>query len=126
MRAVTSATHAIPGGCALAGLLRALLQTEYECSNLLGLYPDGIWLQGKSRPLKIPLPAWASMLIGGLDQGRHPGDPITDTDILDQLRRQGLLVLSHGELWAQGALATALLQQEGGDPEQERPYQQEI
>ena len=110
-----------PLGCPLRACLQALLQGEFDCGNLLGVYQEEIWIQGERRPLKITLPAWATALVHGLDDGKAPGSPIIGTDVFAQLEQQGFLVAHDGYLWGQGALATATLQ-EDGDPGQDRVY----
>ena len=101
-----------PRGCALRACVLALLEREYDCSNLLGSYAEEIWIQGTTGLLRVPFAPWASALIRDLDTGKQIGDPITGAEMLAQLQRQGLLVMSYGELWAQGALALALLKGE--------------
>ena len=110
-----------PLGCPLRACLLALLQGEFDCGNLLGVYPEELWIQGERRPLKITLPVWATALVYGLDDGKVAGSPITGTDVSAQLERQGLLVAHDGYLWGQGALAAATLR-EDGDPGQDRVY----
>ena len=110
-----------PQACVLRACLCAFLQNEFDCSNLLGIYPEEIWIQGESRPRKITPPTWASALIRGLDEMKQAGEPITGTDVLHLLSRLGLLVVCNGEMWGQGVLASALLR-EDGDPGQDRLY----
>jgi hypothetical protein len=98
-----------PRGCALRACVLAYLEGEYDCSNLLGSYAEEIWIQGTTRPLRVPFAPWATTLIRGLDAGKQMGATITGAEVLAQLQRQGLLVMSYGKLWAQGALALALL-----------------
>ncbi len=110
-----------PQRCALRTCLLALLQESYDCTKLLGVYAEEIWVQGEERPLKVIPPTWATTLVQGLDQQKQVGEPITGVDLLEQLRRQGLLVLHAGSLWGQEALAAALLREEG-NPDQDRLY----
>jgi hypothetical protein len=110
-----------PQRCVLRTCLLSFLDEAYDCSGLLGVYPDEIWVQGAQRPLRVIPPAWATALEHGLDQQRQVGEQITGGDLLAQLQRQGLLVLHAGSLWGQGALAPALLLEEG-TPDQDRVY----
>ena len=110
-----------PLGCPLRACLLALLQGEFDCGNLLGVYPEEIWIQGERRPLKITPPAWVTALVHGLDDGKAAGSPITGAEVFAQLERQGLLVAHDGYLWGQGPLAAAWLR-EVGDPGQDRVY----
>jgi len=109
-----------PLACALRSCLCAYLH-EFDCSNLLGVYPEEVWIQGEHRPIKITPPPWASALLRGLDEEKQAGEPITGTDVLLLLSRLGLLVVCNGDLWGQGVLASALLR-EDGDPGQDRVY----
>ena len=110
-----------PQRCALRTCLLFYLEEAYDCTRLLGVYPEEVWVQGAQRPLKVIPPAWATALIQGLDQQKQEGSPITGADLQAQLQRQGLLVLHDGGLWGQGALASALLLEEG-NPDQDRLY----
>ena len=110
-----------PHRCVVRFCLLSYLKEAYDCTRLLGVYPEEIWVQGAQRPLKVIPPAWATALVQGLDQQKQVGEPITGADLLTQLRRQGLLVLHAGSLWGQEALAAALLREEG-NPDQDRVY----
>lgn len=110
-----------PQRCVLRTCLLLYLQEAYDCTRLLGVYPGEIWVQGAQRPLKVIPPAWTTALIQGFDQQKQVGEPITGVDLQAQLQRQGLLALHEGGLWGQGALASALLLEEG-NPDQDRLY----
>lgn len=110
-----------PWGCVLRACLLAYLKDTHDCSNLLGMYPEEIWVQGPNRPLKVTPPTWASALIRGLDEEKQTGEPITGTDVLLILERLGLLAVSNSDLWGQGALAVAYLREDAG-PGQDRVY----
>lgn len=110
-----------PQQCVLRTCLLSYLQESHDCAGLLGVYPEEIWVQGEKRPLKVIPPSWATTLEHGLDQQKQAGEPITGADLLAQLQRQGLLILHDGSLWGQGALAPALLLEEGA-PDQDRVY----